>query len=460
MTEAKVAQATVSEVSQTKKQAKAKNASELIRNRKLSRAPQLNFSPPRFNGTLYPYQKSSVAYCVKNKRVIVAEPTGTGKTVIASATICASQSLPVIIVCPKSLIPVWEEEIQEFAGQVIGSTQKIESVDERVTGADVTILNYGMLSYDYSENNQRLLTRLCDLDAETFIADEAHALRGESLRSYAAEKLSSGSEYRLLLTGTPVVRDETDVNRLLEILDVDLELPNKYRDLNNIMRSHCYLRHKRQVVLSDLPKRIKKKVPVEITNRAEYENIRKRNTHELSKEAGFKALYKFRKTAALGKIEYIERLVRQIDEPAVVFAIHRDVQNRLIDAFPQAKRVTADLSTEERSRQVELFQEGQSDVIICAIGSTPEQSPGGVGIEITRASHAIFCELGWTHSHMVQASNRVHRLGQQDPVRLWFPVAKNTIDEKIWDLIEEREILTNKCTDGDISPERLIDKLK
>lgn len=437
-----------------------KKSSELLKNIKLSKAPSISFSPPRFNGSLYSYQRSSVAYCLKNKRVIAAEPTGTGKTFIACATLCAAESLPVVIVAPKSLVPVWKQEVQKLASQVFNTVQVVDSVDERVGRADITVLSYGMLSYDNSQNGGRLTKRLCDIGAEMFIADEAHALRGDSLRSRAAERICENSKYRLLLTGTPIVRDDKDIDRLLSILNQDVPQPENYRPLNREMRARCYIRHKRDVVLSSLPDRIRNSVRVNIDNRERYENIRKIYRHELTEAAGFKALYKFRKTAALGKIWYIKQLIDDLEDPAVIFAIHRDVQQRLLEEFPNAKKVTADLDGKSRQKQVEEFQSGNSDVIICAIGSTPEQSPGGVGIELTRASHGIFTELGWTHAHMVQAANRIHRLGQEDPVKLWFPIGENTIDEKVWDLIQERKLLTEKCTEGDIPVSEIANKLK
>jgi SWI/SNF-related matrix-associated actin-dependent regulator 1 of chromatin subfamily A len=461
MSEAKVAKKTLlgSPKYTNNKSAQPKLSSDLRRNVELSHAPDISFSAPNFNGTLYSYQKSSVAYCIKNERVIVAEPTGTGKTVIACGVMCSVNATPAIIVCPKSLVPVWEQEVQKFAGQVVDSVQVVDSASDEITGEDVTVLSYGMLSYDLSDNGGSIVKQLCEIEAEAFIADEAHALRGDSLRSQAAEQVASNVQYRLLMTGTPIVRDEEDVDRLLDILDQNISLPDRHRFLNRKLRAYCYVRHPRQVVLTSLPDRVRKPVRVDISNRREYEEKKSRfDHHELSKRAGFKALYEFRKTAAMGKIDYVTSLARDVNGPVALFAIHQNVQRELLKRFDNSLRVTADLSTKQRQRQVERFQDGDADVIVCAMGNSPEQSPGGVGIELTRASHAIFAELGWTHSHMVQAANRVHRLGQQDPVRLWFPIARDTIDEKIWELIEERKAVTNKAANGKLTiPEILTE---
>lgn len=423
----------------------------------LSRAPDADISVPGFD--LYPHQRAAVAYCIRNERVILAEPTGTGKTVSALAVLSATSSTPCVVIAPKSLVPMWTTEATRFGA--VETTQEIQHSDDPVRGDELTAVSYGMLSYDQSDRaNTNLTKRLCDIDPEIVIADESHALRGESLRSKAAENIVGHAKYRLLLTGTPVVKNTQDLDRQLSIIEQDVDTNGTPDQINRRMRSECYVRHNRESVLSDLPERRRRVVEVEIDNRTEYERVMDEYFHELTERAGFKALYEFRRMSALGKLYYIERLVEGLSGPAVLFAIHREVQEELIKRFPDAALVLSDLSSSRREHEIESFQNGEADIIICAIGTTPEQSPGGVGIELTRADHGIFCELGWTHAHLWQAGNRIHRMGQQKPVTLWYPIGKNTIDEHVWSLVQERKLLMEDATTGRVDPDTIINRLK
>jgi SNF2 family DNA or RNA helicase len=423
----------------------------------LSRAPDADLYVPGID--LYPHQRATVAYCIRNKRVIVAEPTGTGKTVSALAVLRATSSTPCVVIAPKSLVPMWITEALRFGA--VSTTQEIERADDSVQGQELTAVSYGMLSYDQSDRaNTILSTRLCDIEPRMVIADESHALRGDSLRSSAAEQIMQTATYRLLLTGTPVAKNTQDLDRQLSILEQEVNTGGTPDQVNRRLRSNCYVRHDREAVLDDLPDRRRRVVEVEIDNRAEYKQKMDQYIHELSERTGFKGLYEFRRTAALGKLYYVKRLADDLRGPIVLFAIHRDVQNRLIEAFPDAAHVLSGLSANRRQEEIESFQSGETDVIICAIGTTPEQSPGGVGIELTRADHGIFCELGWTHAHLWQAGNRIHRIGQQNPVTLWFPIAQDTIDEHVWSLVEERRMITNEATTGRIDPQQILNRLR
>ena len=73
---------------------------------------------------------------------------------------------------------------------------------------------------------------------------------------------------------------------------------------------------------------------------------------------------------------------------------------------------------------------------------------GGVGITLTAASDVLFLEQGWTPADMDQAADRAHRIGQQDSVTAWTLIAEGTIDEDIYELIEQKRGVVDSVTDG------------
>jgi SNF2 family DNA or RNA helicase len=72
----------------------------------------------------------------------------------------------------------------------------------------------------------------------------------------------------------------------------------------------------------------------------------------------------------------------------------------------------------------------------------------GVGINLQVASNVVLAELSWTNAEQTQAIDRVHRIGQEEPVTAWRIIAAQTIDTRIADLIDTKAGLAAKALDG------------
>ena len=73
----------------------------------------------------------------------------------------------------------------------------------------------------------------------------------------------------------------------------------------------------------------------------------------------------------------------------------------------------------------------------------------GTGITLNSADLVVFGELYWTPGLLLQAEDRVHRIGQDRPVEMHYLLAKNTIDDIIWPLIEKKLFVLGKAMDGE-----------
>ena len=72
----------------------------------------------------------------------------------------------------------------------------------------------------------------------------------------------------------------------------------------------------------------------------------------------------------------------------------------------------------------------------------------GVGINLQVASNVVLAELSWTDAEQTQAIDRVHRIGQEQPVTAWRIIAAQTIDTKIAELIDSKAGLAARALDG------------
>ncbi|PNX86550.1 SWI/SNF-related matrix-associated actin-dependent regulator of chromatin subfamily A-like protein 1-like protein, partial [Trifolium pratense] len=73
---------------------------------------------------------------------------------------------------------------------------------------------------------------------------------------------------------------------------------------------------------------------------------------------------------------------------------------------------------------------------------------GGVGLTLTAASTVIFAELSWTPGDLIQAEDRVHRIGQVSSVNIYYLLANDTVDDIIWDVVQSKLDNLGQMLDG------------
>ena len=101
------------------------------------------------------------------------------------------------------------------------------------------------------------------------------------------------------------------------------------------------------------------------------------------------------------------------------------------------------MRTEERHERVKLFQH---DVKVrAAILSITAASQG---LTLTAASTIVFAELTWSPSILNQAEDRAHRIGQKNSVNIYYLHGRETVDDQIYQLLNEKALITTNITDG------------
>lgn len=417
-------------------------------------------------GELRPFQRAGVVYALRAERTFIADEPGLGKTCQALATIHASNAYPALVVSPASLKLNWQREAQHWLPGARVTVLEGVRPDFHQYKADVVVCNYDILAA-----HQR---GLAQFRWRAVIFDEAHALKGrDALRTSAARALASRARVRLPLTGTPILNGPEEFASPLEIIGRIDEFggygqflgrycgyaasgqrvgPPAYLDeLNQLLRSRCYVRRRKADVLKDLPPKSRAIIPISISNRRDYEDAERRfvGEDEQRSEAQQRAeVDRLKGILALGKVPAVVDWVKDFihsGEKLVLFAYHKAVQAQLYRGLTGqgAVHIFAEDDATARQAAVDKFQrDPKCKVIVCSLMAA------NAGLTLTAASNVAFVEMGWTPGIMDQATDRVHRIGQTYPVTAWYLLAPGTVDDDIWSLIERKRQVVNAATDG------------
>ena len=144
--------------------------------------------------------------------------------------------------------------------------------------------------------------------------------------------------------------------------------------------------------------------------------------------------------------DYAAQLARNVGK-VVFFAKHIDVMDAAEETFAergiryssirgdQTRRCASGTSTPSSTTRT-------SSVVVCSL------TAAGVGLNLQVASNVVLAELSWTDAEQTQAIDRVHRIGQDEPVTAWRIIAAQTIDTKIAELIDDKAGLAARALDG------------
>jgi SNF2 family DNA or RNA helicase len=230
------------------------------------------------------------------------------------------------------------------------------------------------------------------------------------------------------------------------------------------LRRTCFIRRRKSEVLPQLPDKRRAIVPIELSNRREYETaerdviawLREQPLDLRELDAQIARVLRAKRLAQLGLLKRLAARGKlraslawihdfmQSGEPLVVFAHHREIQDAVIERFPDALHLLGSDDTAARDATVQAFQSPDGPPLL--IASTAVASHG---LTLTRASNVCFLELEWTPAAHDQAEDRVHRIGQHDAVTAWYLLAADSIDETISRVLARKRGTVGAITDGD-----------
>jgi SNF2 family DNA or RNA helicase len=457
----------------------AAEAQTQIRRSKATEAEPLDGVAEKLGGELQPFQWAGVRYVLDARRVFLSDEQGLGKTVQALAALEADGAYPAVVVCPASLKLNWLREAGRWLPH--RSVEVVEGGVAVPKTGDITIINYEVVGKHYDT--------LARLRPEAMVVDESHYCKNpRAKRTQAVRKLAESvtrGGLRVALTGTPVLNHPEELISQLRIIGRLDEFGSGARfsrqfqgvlteeRLHWHLRKSCFVRRLKSEVLPQLPAKRQTIVPVSLDNEREYRvaerdvvewlrtqplelsdlNAKIASTLRAERLAQLGALQRL---AARGKLNAALAWIHDFlasGEPLVVFARHREVQEAVLERFPDALHLFGRDSLQDREASVQAFQNPEGPrLIVCATRVASQ------GITLTRASNVAFLELEWTPALHDQAEDRCHRIGQTDSVTAWYLLAANTIDETMATLIERKRGIISAVTDGKrIDGENVVD---
>ncbi|MCP3687935.1 MAG: DEAD/DEAH box helicase [Gammaproteobacteria bacterium] len=442
----------------------------------LHQTPTLLIQPIRDVETeLRHYQWTGVCWLqhLKQHRVngLLADDMGLGKTLQTLVHLNLERQQgelhsPALIIVPSSLMHNWRLESQKFTPKLrclIFHGSKRHQQWESLQDYDILITSYSLIVNDLKHWLQHHLSWV--------ILDEAQQIKNHlSQASQAIRQLSS--DYRLCLTGTPVQNHLGELWSLMEFLmpgilggitdfkryfqkPIEQEASDARMQLLQTRIAPFLLRRTKEQVADDLPEKteIYQYIDLKEEQRAFYDEQKQSIKSDMqqqfcdTEQSGqqqillLTALLKLRQTCCdpglLGAtdigsakrehcIEMIEELVEE-KRAILVFSQFTSMLELLAHDLDELNINYLKLTGKSRNRQqlVESFQDGEVAVFLISLKA------GGVGFNLTRADTVIHFDPWWNIAAEQQASDRVHRIGQQKPVFIYKLIATNTIEEKI-----------------------------
>lgn len=455
---------------------------------------------PGLKGDPYPFQLQGISFIEsRNGRALVADEMGLGKSLQALGYLqLHPEKRPAVIVCPASLKINWKIECKKW----MSNPGDIQIISGKKNGCDL-VGDIIIINYDILDAWAEKIIEYIGQKNSVLIGDEIHYTKNsQTIRTKAMKKLSKAFKHTIFLSGTPIVNKPGEFFNSINMIRSDLfpsywrfmeKFTNKIRSpwtrsgwtfegarnmdkLHNTLIETIMVRRKKEEVLTELPSKIKSVIPFEISNQKEYNQAQEDIVQWILENEGYERAKKANKAKVLAEFEKLKQLavIGKLDsavewisdflesgEKLVVFATHILTLDILQEKFGDIS-VRLDGSTSQANRQKAVDEFQNNDSVKLFLGNI---KAAGVGITLTAASNVAFLELPWTPGDYEQASDRCHRIGQDDTVNIWVLIAVDTIEEDIANILSSKRKILDKVLDGENSDKEtllteLIKKIK
>lgn len=406
---------------------------------------------------LYRHQKVALSYLRINDFFALFMDQGCGKTLPTLFRILelfkTGKIADALIVAPKAVLGSWERDIDKF-----------DTEDRLILTKGITLINYD------------LTWRRPELKKHwgAIVLDEAHYIKNRtSNRSKCLLKLSLDSDYRYILTGTPISNghlediwslysflDPVVINRTVssKMLGTYREFTDRYCILNQYWQPCSYVHvAELQDIIADHSYRIKKsecldlpeKLPdeiytIELKEKTLYKELAKYSTieeYEILAENPLSRMLKMRQVASgfittadgikelkCEKIEALKGFLSGFEDKLVIYAQFTHSIDQINALLKKLKIKSVTLDGRQKNKKIwRDFQEDESiRVIVCQYDSASE------GIDLFSADTTLYYEPTLRSNTLEQSRDRTHRRGQKRPCSYIHFITKGTVETAIY----------------------------
>ncbi|MGN6250900.1 MAG: DEAD/DEAH box helicase [Marmoricola sp.] len=441
-----------------------------------------------------------------HRTYLLADEPGLGKTAQALLSAQAADAYPLLCVVPSVVKANWAREVARWTPR--RTVTVVHGDGEDMDGfADIVVLNYEILDRHVGWIGEHGFRGMV-VDEAHFIKNKTSQRSQHVLEIADRIRQRTARPLMMALTGTPLINDIEDFRAIWEFLGwIDEKKPRPelmacleetgftpmdhpfYPAARQCVVDMGIVRRRKVDVAADIPARRIADIPVELDEavgrsirEAERElarrlverydaAIRTRRSEEpiegidadlvrrvahweltdgeqtTSGENVFAMVRRIGQAKAPLAADYAAQLARSAGK-VVFFAKHVDVMDAAEESFAarglKYSSIRGDQTPAVRQRNIDAFV-NDPDVALAVCSLTA----AGVGINLQVASNVVLAELSWTDAEQTQAIDRVHRIGQAEPVTAWRIIAAQTMDQRIAELIDSKAGLASRALDGE-----------
>jgi SNF2 family DNA or RNA helicase len=447
----------------------------------------------------YPHQIAGVKFLEVIKSGALLFEMGLGKSIVSIIHTLSMDYKKILVIVPNNLKFNYLNEIEKF------TNEKAYIIGIKSNKYDISECRYIIVNYDFYSRSSGLETKLKKYDllngVECLICDEAHYLKNSDSNRYRnVKKYHKGIENKVFLTGTPAPSRIREIYNMMNLISdiefsskekfyteyLDLvynpeeygwvskynvldsvesgEFVNEYAKVYEKLQPFVYRKTKEEV-LKDLPDKVFNDVIIELSDKdyREYSSIARQIMAEGKPEIAVRVAQK-QFTANFKSnpiIDLIEIIVMENDKKLVIVDQFKEPLRNLYNQYKDISAYfTGDSTLEERNAIVKDFQNPNGKIkIIFGIETVIKE-----GLTLTEASDIVVCTLSDVPGTYDQVVDRLHRIGQKSSVNVYNIICRDTVDEKINDMLKmkRKEIslgIDNKISDyksNDISLSEVI----
>lgn len=424
---------------------------------------------------------------------ILADDMGLGKTLQIIAFLLSEKNKndykPSLVVVPTSLAYNWKEEIIKFAPSLntlilLGNYEVRSKFFDEIRNYDIVITTYGLLKKDINFYSK--------IEFSYVIIDEAQHIKNPHTLSAKSVKNLLAKSY-FALTGTPIENSLTELWSIFDFL-----MPNYFSTLNKFSNKYIkpiiyendkkalidlskyikpfIIRRLKKDVLSELPEKIEVRMICELKDEQKklyfaYLTKAKNEICEEIKEVGFErshmkiltiltrlrqicchpSMFLENYLGGSGKFDSLFEILEDAisaEHRILIFSQFTTVL-RLIKKELDIMKIgnlylDGKIESKKRVDMINEFNNGSCPIFLLSLKA------GGSGINLTSADIVIHFDPWWNPAVEDQATDRAYRIGQKNNVHVIKLVAKDTIEEKIFELHKrKKELIENVITPGE-----------
>ena len=403
------------------------------------------------------YQRIGVEFLVSEDGALLADEMGTGKTV---QTACAIETLRrrrelgrALVIVPASLKLNWYRELREWAS---GSSVRLVEGNAAARESfyrlpfDVIIASYEQIRADFGGAEP------LPHEFGLVVLDEAQRVKN------AASSVTVGvaritRQRTWALSGTPLENRVGEFQTIIKLVRPGIQVGASREEVLDAIRGH-FLRRKKTDVLAELPPIIEQNQVLELTaaQRSRYDRVWDTRQKFVGGDESqlFALLTELKQIANFdpetnqsSKLQALNEIVDDVRSEGgklLVFSQYVETLRWLEPRMRgQSKIFEGSLSQEERDTQLKWFADtGPGDSLLISLRA------GGVGLNLPEATHVVLFDRWWNPQLEDQAINRAHRFGRKEPLVVTQFVTRDTVEERVVELLHEKRDLFDEYVEG------------